>query len=190
MGASAFGLKGVERFARGKVGEAKRTWIAGGRGEQKVGAVLEELCENGFYVFHDVKLPDFGNVDHVALGPQGFFAIETKSHKGRVSTRGQEILLNGRATEKDFVDQTWSGCYRLKEILGSKVTPLLCFSEAFVEGCVFLRGVRVLPLNWLKDEILRSEQRHKTCDEVISAVNALGAATGCYPSSVPRTVRT
>ncbi len=147
MGASAFGLKGVERFARDKVGEAKRTWIAGGRGEQKVGAALEELCGNGFYVFHDVKLPGFGNVDHVALGPQGFFAIETKSHRGKVSAHARELLLNGRATEKDFVDQTWSGCYRLKEILGSKVTPLLCFSEAFVEGRVFLQGVRVLPLN-------------------------------------------
>ncbi len=188
MGASAFGLRSVEHFARGKAGEAERTWTAGGKAEQDVGAALDGICEHGYYLFHDVKLPDFGNVDHVALGPGGFFAIETKSHRGRVEARGRELLLNGRPPVKDFVAQAWSGCYRLKEILGSDVTPLLCFSEAFVEGRVFVRGVRALPLGWLKGEILRSEQSREA-REVATAVNALGAATGCYPSAVPRASR-
>ena len=185
MGAQTIGWKGGEKHARAKVRDAERTWIAGGTAEEKVGTMLEQLREHGFYIFHDVQLPGVGNVDHVALGPHGFFGIETKSQKGRVTAEGNRLLLNGRPPEKDFVSQAWRGCYRLKEILGSEVIPLLCFTQAFVEGRVFVKGVRVLPLRWMKEEMLRGEILHDS-RTVSVAVNVLGAATGCYPSSVPR----
>lgn len=177
--------KALERWARAKRREAERTWVAGGRAEQRVGEVLEGLRPHGFYVFHDVQLPGVGNVDHVALGPQGFFGIETKSPGGTVGVRGRELLLNGRPPEKDFVKQAWRGCYALKEVLGADVTPLLCFTEAFVKGRVFVRGVRALPLRWLEGEILKGKKRHDS-QTVKLAAGALGLATGCYPSAVPR----
>ncbi|HET7479245.1 MAG TPA: nuclease-related domain-containing protein, partial [Rubrobacteraceae bacterium] len=181
----AVGWKAAHKNARDKALDAQRTWLKGGRAEKQVGAELERLREHGFYIFHDVQLPDVGNVDHVALGPRGFFGIETKSQSGGVRARGNQLLLNGRPPGKDFVSQTWSGCFRLKDILDAEVSPLLCFTEAFVEGRVFVRGVRVLPLRWLVEEILRGEVMHDSLT-VAKAVNALGAATGCYPSSVPR----
>lgn len=46
-------------------------------GERIVGHQLAELYRAGFFVFHDFPL-DFGNIDHVAVGPPGVFAIETK----------------------------------------------------------------------------------------------------------------
>jgi len=85
-------------------------------------------------------------LDHVVLGEQGFHAIETKSHKGRVNAKGKDLLINGHSPEKDFAKQAWRGCYRLREILDADVTPILLFSEAFVEGRITVRGVRVLPL--------------------------------------------
>lgn len=185
IGAGAVGWKGAEAHAQERIRAAERTWIAGGTAEEKVGAVLDELVTHGFYVFHDVALPKVGNVDHVVLGPRGFFGIETKSHKGKVTARGNQLLLNGRPPDKDFVSQTWRGCYRLKDIVGAEVTPVLCFSEAFVEGRVFVKGVRVLPIRWLKQEIPHSEVLHDS-RTVALAVNALGTATGCYPSAVPR----
>ena len=184
IGAGAFKLKGVERFAREKVREAERSWVAGGKAEEQVGAVLEQLREHGFYLFHDVALPGIGNVDHVALGPQGFFAIETKSHAGRVEGSGVKLLLNGHPPEKDFVKQTWSGAFRLREALDAEVVPLLCFTRAFVAGRLYLRGVRVLPLRWLPGEILERESMYDV-RRLKVAVNALGEATGCYPSAVP-----
>ena len=42
---------------------------------------------------------------------------------------------------------------RLKEVLSADVVLLLCFAQAFVEGCVCVRDVRVLQLRWLKGEI-------------------------------------
>lgn len=56
-------------------------------GERAVGEALEPLVSEGFRVFHDV--PAEGrtgkfNVDHVVVGPNGIFAIETKTRrKGR-----------------------------------------------------------------------------------------------------------
>lgn len=56
------------------------------------------------------------------------------------------MLINGHSPGKDFAKQAWRGCYRLREILDADVTPILLFSEAFVEGRITVRGVRVLPL--------------------------------------------
>ncbi len=42
----------------------------------------------------------------------------------------------------------------MREILDAEVTPILLFSEAFVEGRIMVRGVRILPLPWLVEEIL------------------------------------
>lgn len=184
IGASAIKWRGAEKYAGDKAREAERTWIAGGRAEEKVGAELEKLATHG-YVFHDVAFPDLGNVDHVVLGEKGFFCVETKSHKGQVSSASGDLLLNGRPTEKDFIKQTWRGCYRLRGILDADVTPLLLFTDAFVRGRLYVRGVRVLPLEWLVGEILGAKERHHRA-AVKTAVNALGNATGCYPSSTPR----
>ncbi len=184
MGASLFGLKRVERHAQEKVRAAERTWISGGRAEEAVGAELGKLRAHGYYVFHDLPLPGLGNVDHVVLGETGFFCIETKSHKGRVTSAKGELSINGRSTGKDFIKQTWRGTYRLREILAAEVAPILLFSNAFVEGRISCRGVRVLPLTWLVHEILSSNNRHDL-PTVKTAVNDLTNATGCYPSATP-----
>ncbi|MDP9424597.1 MAG: NERD domain-containing protein [Actinomycetota bacterium] len=159
MGASLFKLEGVRRHARDRARAAESTWLAGGSAEERVGEELEGLRAHGFYVFHDVSLPGVGNVDHVVLGERGFFSIETKSHSGHVTARSGQLLRNGRPFEKDVVKQAWSGCYRLRELLEAEVTPLLLFTDAFVEGRITARGVRVLPLKWIVGEILKPERR-------------------------------
>ncbi len=179
------GLESARKAAGDRAQSAQRTWLAGGRAEERVGEKLEALRAHGFYVFHDVQLPCAGNVDHVVLGERGFFAIETKSHAGRVTARGGQLFRNGRAFEKDFVKQAWSGCYRLREVLDADVAPLLLFTDAFVEGRIVARGVRVLPLEWCVEEILNSEHRHEP-RTVKVAVARLSSATGCHPSAAPR----
>ncbi|QIN79253.1 hypothetical protein GBA65_12830 [Rubrobacter marinus] len=185
MGASLLNLKGVRRYARSRVRAAETTWVSGGRAEERVGEELEKLLPHGFYIFHDVPLRGLGNVDHVVLGPNGFFSVETKSHSGHVTARGGRLARNGRPFEKDFVKQAWSGCYRLREILDAEVAPLLLFTDAFVEGRMAVRGVRVLPLKWTVGEILAPSIRHET-GAVKMAVSKLSSNTGCHPSAAPR----
>ncbi len=54
--------------------------------EVAVGQELSQLIGLGYRVFHDFPADKF-NIDHIAVGPQGVFAIETK---GRAKTRKQE----------------------------------------------------------------------------------------------------
>lgn len=64
-----------------------RPAILGYLGERVVGEALDALSQQGFRVFHDVPAEVNGatfNVDHVAIGENGVFAIETKTRrKGR-----------------------------------------------------------------------------------------------------------
>ncbi|NRB76207.1 MAG: NERD domain-containing protein [Verrucomicrobiales bacterium] len=55
---------------------------------------LAELYRSGFYVFHDCPL-EFGNVDHIAVGPPGVYAIETKfKRKGKEETEGHKLSFD------------------------------------------------------------------------------------------------
>ncbi len=76
----------------------------GALAEERVAGRLENLPE-GYYDFHDLDFNGF-NIDHVVVGPGGIFLIETKSHRGRISSNGDDLLLNGKRPEKDFLNQT------------------------------------------------------------------------------------
>ncbi len=54
--------------------------------EQAVGQDLNNLIAHGFKVYHDFPADGF-NIDHIAIGPQGVFAIETKG-------RSKQLNLN------------------------------------------------------------------------------------------------
>lgn len=48
------------------------------KGERHTAFWLDELREDGFKVIHDFQL-EKGNIDHIVIGPQGVFTIETKT---------------------------------------------------------------------------------------------------------------
>ena len=100
-----FGVKspiwfGVAMFASGvalavwKVRRVRReieTWRLGENGEQYVGQILEaEMRPLGYDVFHDIQIDKSGrkmNIDHVLIGKNGVYLVETKTwrkpEKGR-----------------------------------------------------------------------------------------------------------
>ena len=54
------------------------------KGERWVGDILNWMLKDGFEVFHDFPIePDgrTGNIDHILVGPNGVFAIETKTYR-------------------------------------------------------------------------------------------------------------
>jgi hypothetical protein len=91
----------VARYLAGKVRESSNRYL-GFFGERIVAEALEPLKAQGLRVFHDVPCGDVGapfNIDHVVVGPNGVFAIETKTRrKGRA--RGgfaeHEIIFDGQ----------------------------------------------------------------------------------------------
>ena len=68
-------------------------------GEVAVGQELNQLLREGYYVFHDVPAEEF-NIDHIAVGRKGVFAIETKARSKPTSENRQKdatVEYDGRA---------------------------------------------------------------------------------------------
>ena len=78
----------------------KENWNKGIRGEQIVSNYLNQLPED-YSVFNDVKFPgSYGNLDHIVLGPNGIFVIETKNYKGFFIIEDKEWYYKGKYTQK------------------------------------------------------------------------------------------
>jgi len=72
-------------------------------GERIVAEHLEPLKQQGWRIFHDVPGQNNGtkfNVDHVAVGPQGVFVIETKTRRkgnARPGFDDHKVYFDGRS---------------------------------------------------------------------------------------------
>jgi hypothetical protein len=67
--------------------------------EMAVGQELNNLLSHGYRVYHDIPAEGF-NIDHVAVGPNGVFAVETKGRSKRNRGRGAagaRVTFDGKA---------------------------------------------------------------------------------------------
>ena len=150
----------------------------GAAAEEKVAVNLLDLPEC-YHAFHDIDFEGF-NVDHAVVGPAGIFLIETKSHKGKITSEGDSLLLNGVPPEKNFLNQTWSQTKNLEQFLYKmtskewKVKPLICFTNAYVDVRKPVKGITVTSLRYLgrylskQPEILQADEVERIC-KIISS---------------------
>jgi restriction system protein len=149
-----------------KIRRADRGAVA----EEKIGDLLDGLSDD-FEVLHDVDSP-YGNIDHLVISRQGgIFLLETKSHRGTITTTDSKILLNGHQPEKDFVAQALKNSYWVRDeaerVIQQKpwITAVVVFTNAFVIARQPIKGVRVTNKKYLL-EILQKPAS-------ANAVNAL-----------------
>jgi hypothetical protein len=136
----------------------------GARGEEHVGGLLDDLCEDRWLVIHDASLGR-GNVDHILIGPPGIFTIETKSHPGpvRVGRVHGETLSQAQAQRR-----------AIERVTGEQVEPLVVFSRAWVDRPLARRkGVRVVPARMLVGYLRKLDRRLST--EQIERAHAMVA---------------
>jgi len=139
----------------------------GARGEESVGALLDELQAHGWEIFHDATL-GHGNVDHIAIGPPGIFTVETKSHPGPIRVR----RIHG-----GVLAQAEGHSEALERVTGLRAEPLIVYSRAWVDRPFARRkGVRILPASLLEGHLLGLPERlsdegiHEAGDLVARAV--------------------
>lgn len=95
-------VKGLPKYRMMKRGE---------EGERIVAQYIErDLIPQGYSVFHDIQLEKDGktfNIDHLLVGPNGVFAVETKNYtkptrgEARVTYDGSQLLWNGLARREE-----------------------------------------------------------------------------------------
>jgi hypothetical protein len=130
--------------------------------EMAVGQELNNLTGEGYRVYHDVPAEGF-NIDHVVVGRNGVFAVETKGRSKPSRRRGSfdaSVVYDGRTLRfpdrisTDFLDQArrqaeWLSRW-LTEVVGElvPVQPVLVIPGWYVER---VRRGDVLVLNGKND---------------------------------------
>lgn len=131
----------------------------GAAAEERVSDWPSGLPEEYRY-FNSVGFDGF-DIDHVVVGPGGIFLVETKSHGGKISANGDELLLNGAKPHKNFLAQAWRQTKDLEGFLWRltsrewKAEPILCFTNAYVEVRRPVKGVNVVRIGYLNKFLLR-----------------------------------
>lgn len=112
-------------------------------GEKIVAESLELLREKGYIVLHDIIGGNF-NIDHVLIGRNGVFTIETKTVskpvKGQteVQYNGEQIVIDGFSPERDPIVQAKAQANWLKDLLNDftrknvHIQPVILYLGWFV----------------------------------------------------------
>jgi len=138
---------GVGVWAIPPMVKAKRTigrLRLGLAGERAVAELLELIAHDGFWVVHDLRGEGF-NVDHVIVGTQGVFTIETKTLSkpsvgdARVRFDGSKLEVDSHALDRDPLVQARAQAAwvrrTLEELTGKSfpVRPVVVFPGWYVE---------------------------------------------------------
>ena len=111
-------------------------WFLEKRGESRVTNALKSLPKD-YVVLNNIVLPDSkDNVDHVVIGPNGVFAIETQNYSGCVKCAEEQWLVKGEAV-RSLSKQAKRNSMAVRSSIGSlftgshtgipSVVPLLVF---------------------------------------------------------------
>jgi hypothetical protein len=152
-------------------------------GEKAVAEYLDLLREEGFRVIHDIPANTF-NIDHVLIGPQGVFMIETKTLSKRQGVAsleydGERIFVGSSLLSRNPVSQAKSQAYwlheKLKNWMGKSlyVQPIVVFPGwDEIQQKSDSAQVWVLPPKHLEDR-LKSKPVVLKDNEVIEVSNAI-----------------
>lgn len=156
------------------------TWLWGSWGEQQTAEELAKVEEAGWYVHHDVA-KDYGNWDHIVVGPPGVFMIDTKRLHHAVSVSG-DGLSSGRTR---LAGRTFRGsAIGLREALRARV-PDCPWVQAVVavwgdfpdreveyENVAYVAGDRLV--DWLRERpVTLSDERRAA---LVSAIEGIAVA--------------
>ncbi|WP_052374199.1 nuclease-related domain-containing protein [Methanobacterium sp. SMA-27] len=112
-----------------------KTWNKGIKGENIVSEYLKQLPDD-YFIFNDVKFPgSYGNLDHIVIGTNGIFVIETKNIKGFYIVKGNQWFYNKRKALSQPGKQVISNVVSLKKFLIDKDINM---DKVWVNGIVTL----------------------------------------------------
>lgn len=138
-------LESSGKNAKRMEGKAERGAIA----EESIGELLDKLPGENL-ILNDVA-SRFGNIDHIIISrTKGVILVETKSHRGRITAENDNLLIDGKPPEKDFIRQTLNNCYWLKDWIKTNtgleawINCVIVFTNGFVTVRGKIKGVEVI----------------------------------------------
>jgi hypothetical protein len=125
-----------------------RTYLGGWNGERQVAKLLKSTLSDEYYLVNEVSFGDGkGDVDHIVLGPNGVFVVETKNWSGKITCRGDEWQRQDRRKFKGNPSkQVKKNVAKIKLVL--EASSALKRHGVWVEGIVvFTNNNAILNLN-------------------------------------------
>jgi hypothetical protein len=110
----------------------------GWQGEKEVSTLLSHTLSDDYYLLNNLYLRDGGgDIDHIVLGSNGVFVLETKNWSGTVSCNGDEWQRSGKRNFSGSPSrQVKRNAARIKQIFDNN--PELKSLGIWVEGIVVL----------------------------------------------------
>ncbi len=148
-----------------------QSFIKGAKGEEVTARALN-LLPKEFTVFHGLAthknnfpVAGSGDLDHVVVGSNGIFVVETKNWKDTITIENGKLLYDGEEPTRPPLEQVKSETKSLRSYLKSKtgqdlqIQPILCFaSNTLPQGQQGTVGVLVCNSNQLADVILADNE--------------------------------
>ena len=173
---AALGFSSAAIVAMGFISWAKRTGQKGSEfdagavdvrddavPEEDVGMVLGAL-PGGHFVMNDFLSPR-GTIDHIVVSAKGILIIETKDHKGVVTSDGEMLKRDGRLFENDLIKQAWAHSFCVRDLLfrhgiqAPKPQPVILFTNADVRVRERVKGVEIIGRRFLPVYLERLQKR-------------------------------
>lgn len=149
LGAFAFGAYKFVRLV-----EKARNLRLGLEAESAVGEELNQLMKQGFSVFHDVPGDKAFNVDHVVVGPNGVFAVETKG-RAKLAAKGDKSAYTVELRDERLHFPDWASAEPLDQAKRNADWLRKWLSSAVGEP-VSVKPVLVFP-GWMVDRKGKSD---------------------------------
>ena len=146
--------------------------------EKAIGQSLSKLYKYGFNIYHDLQAGDF-NIDHVAVGPNGIYSIETKgrsksiiakNNNWKVDFDGRRLIFPGW-TEAKPIEQAINQANWLKKFIQKStggeinVTPVLALPGWFINR---KEKSSILTINGKNIEFIAKRERLLTDKQIQS----------------------
>lgn len=152
-----------------------RIYNGGWAGEKQVAKLLGSRLSDDYFLLNDLHLRSGGgDIDHIVLGPNGVFVLETKNWSGEVTCQGDEWQRPGRGGFKGSPSlQVKRNAAKIKRIIDS--SPSLKLPNVWVEGVVvFTNNHAALRLNNPTVPVLTLPQLvgHVACQRSTGALSA------------------
>jgi hypothetical protein len=116
-------------------GHRYRIYHAGMEGEKRVDKLLNSALDDHYYLIDNLSLHKGGDVDHIVLGPNGVFVIETKNWSGTITCNGDDWRRQDQHKFKESPSrQVKKNANKIKQIMNS--SPNLRNHGIWVQGLV------------------------------------------------------
>lgn len=165
-----------------KRGETKGNigrFAGGARGEEVVSEILEKNLPESYRILNDVTVQSGlrkAQNDHIVLGPNGIFVIETKAYTGRLTGRAEDDTIlqvktfRGKTTETRIKNPVSQNRYHL-DVIREKLQAAGLVTDDLKSIVVFTNPRAIVRIEGSEDPVIKPEFLAQVIQESPSRYN-------------------